>query len=82
MDHGEGGQLEIAGSDVREDGAGRPGKGQLPGGTTSSRNVAEVPVLAEMRNTVVKVIIAVRVVREPGGGGSSGAACANLDWLY
>jgi hypothetical protein len=45
-DHGGAGQLKIAGRDQREDGARRPGKGLLPGGTTNSKSAADVPVLA------------------------------------
>jgi hypothetical protein len=40
-----GGQLKIADRDQREGGAGRLGKGQLPGGTTNSKSAAEVTVL-------------------------------------
>ena len=37
VDHGEGRQLKIAGRDQRKMMQERPGKGQLPGGTTNPR---------------------------------------------
>ncbi len=46
VDHGEGGQLKIAGRDQRKVVQQGQGKGQLPGGTTNSKSMAEVPVLA------------------------------------
>jgi hypothetical protein len=46
VDHGQGGQLKIAGRDQGDDGERRPGKGHLPGETTNPSSAAEVPVLA------------------------------------
>jgi hypothetical protein len=46
LDHGEGGQLNIAGRSWREDGERRPEKEQLPGETTNPMSVARMPVLA------------------------------------
>jgi hypothetical protein len=46
FDHGEGGQLKIAGRGQPKMVQEGMGRGQLPGGTTNSKSAAEVPVLA------------------------------------
>ena len=83
LDHGEGGQLKIAGNDQYRRVQQSQGKGQLPGRTTNPKRTAGVPVLpADAQWRSQDVIIAARVATEPGDVGSSGAACANRDRLY
>jgi hypothetical protein len=53
VDHGEEGQLNIAGRSWREDGARRPRKGQLPGETTNPMSAAGSRFLPPMQNGVV-----------------------------